>query len=52
MKNLDLKAQYDYVRLDAASTAVKKAVAADPKVVGYIEKSEADPSVKILLTLN
>jgi ABC-type phosphate transport system substrate-binding protein len=35
---------------DAA--AVKKAVAADPKAIGYIEKSEADTSVKILLTLN
>ena len=35
---------------DAA--AVKKAVAADPKAVGYMEKSEVDPSVKILLTLN
>ena len=34
------------------ATAVKKAVAADPKAVGYIEKSESDSSVKILLTLN
>lgn len=32
--------------------AVKKAVAADPKTIGYIEKSAADPSVKVLLTLN
>ena len=31
---------------DAA--AVKKAVAADPKAVGYIEKSAADASVKVL----
>ncbi len=34
---------------DAA--AVKKAVAADPKAIGYIDKSEADASVKIVLTL-
>lgn len=32
---------------DAA--AVKKAVAADPKAVGYIEKSAVDGSVKVLL---
>ena len=35
---------------DAA--AVKKAVAADPQAVGYIEKSEVDGSVKVLLTLD
>ena len=35
---------------DAA--AVKKAVAADPKVVGYIEKSAADASVKVVLELD
>jgi ABC-type phosphate transport system substrate-binding protein len=35
---------------DAA--AVKKAVAADPKAIGYIDKSEVDSSVKVLLTLN
>lgn len=34
---------------DAA--AVKKAVAADPKAIGYIEKSAVDGSVKTLLTL-
>lgn len=34
---------------DAAS--VKKAVAADPKSVGYIEKSAADASVKVLSTV-
>lgn len=34
---------------DAA--AVKKAVAADPKAIGYIEKSAVDGSVKPLLTL-
>ena len=33
------------------SAAVKKAVAADPKAVGYIEKSAVDASVKALLTL-
>jgi hypothetical protein len=31
--------------------AVKKAVAADPKAVGYMAKSDVDPSVKIVLTL-
>jgi hypothetical protein len=35
---------------DAA--AVKKAVAADPKAVGYIEKSAADASVKVLSTVD
>lgn len=35
---------------DAA--AVKKAVAADPKAIGYIEKSAVDGSVKTLLTLD
>jgi ABC-type phosphate transport system substrate-binding protein len=34
---------------DAA--AVKKAVAADPKAVGYIEKSAMDGSVKALLSI-
>ncbi len=33
------------------SAAVKKAVAADPKAVGYIEKSALDGSVKAALTL-
>jgi len=31
------------------SAAVKKAVAGDPKAVGYIEKSAVDGSVKVLL---
>jgi ABC-type phosphate transport system substrate-binding protein len=35
---------------DAA--AVKKAVAADPKAIGYIDKSEVDSTVKVILTLN
>ena len=34
---------------DAA--AIKKAVAADPKAIGYIDKSEADASVKVVLAL-
>jgi ABC-type phosphate transport system substrate-binding protein len=34
---------------DAA--AVKKAVAADPKAIGYIEKSEVDSTVKVILVL-
>jgi hypothetical protein len=35
---------------DAA--AVKKAVAADPKMVGYIDKSDVDATVKVVLSLN
>ncbi len=34
------------------STAVKKAVAANPKAVGYIEKSAVDGSVKVVLPLS
>jgi len=34
------------------SAAVKKAVAADPKAVGYIEKSAVDSSVKVVLSLD
>lgn len=34
------------------SGAVKKAVAADPKAIGYIDKSAVDGSVKVLLELN
>jgi ABC-type phosphate transport system substrate-binding protein len=34
------------------SEAVKKAVAADPKAVGYIEKSAVDSSVRIVLPLD
>ena len=34
----------------ADSAAVKKAVAADPKAIGYIEKTAVDPSVKVLYT--
>jgi len=34
------------------SAAVKKAVAADPKAVGYIEKTAVDGSVKAVLTLD
>jgi len=36
----------------ADSAAVKKAVAADPKAIGYIEKSAVDGSVKVLLPLD
>jgi ABC-type phosphate transport system substrate-binding protein len=32
------------------SAAVKKAVAADPKGIGYIEKSAVDASVKVIYT--
>ncbi|HEY6925934.1 MAG TPA: hypothetical protein VI653_20810 [Steroidobacteraceae bacterium] len=35
---------------DAA--AVKKAVAADPKALGYIDKSQVDSTVKVVLTLD
>jgi ABC-type phosphate transport system substrate-binding protein len=34
------------------SAAVKKAVAADPKAVGYVEKSAVDASVKAVLSLD
>ena len=34
---------------DAA--AVKKAVAADPRMIGYIDKADVDSSVKVILTL-
>ena len=43
-------AQAPRVLADAA--AVKKAVAADPKSVGYIDKADVDSTVKVLLTLN
>ncbi|MEP6546065.1 MAG: hypothetical protein ABJD53_01250 [Gammaproteobacteria bacterium] len=35
---------------DAA--AIKKVLAADPKAIGYIEKSEVDATVKIVLTVD
>lgn len=35
----------------ADSAAVKKAVAADPKAIGYIEKSAVDASVKVLTAI-
>jgi ABC-type phosphate transport system substrate-binding protein len=34
----------------ASSADVKKAVAADPKAIGYIEKSAVDGSVKVVFT--
>lgn len=34
----------------ADSAAVKKAVASDPKAIGYIEKSAVDASVKVIFT--
>ena len=37
--------------LDSAA-AVKKAVAADPKSVGYIDKADVDSTIKVVLTLN
>jgi hypothetical protein len=35
----------------ADATAVKKAVAADPKAIGYIPKSDVDSTVKVILSL-
>ncbi len=35
----------------AGDAAVKKAVAADPNAIGYIDKASVDDSVKVLLTL-
>lgn len=34
-----------------SSAEVKKAVAADPNAIGYIEKSAADDTVKVILTI-
>lgn len=34
-----------------SSAAVKQAVGADPKLIGYIEKSAVDASVKVLLSV-
>jgi ABC-type phosphate transport system substrate-binding protein len=34
------------------SVAVRKAVAADPKAIGYVDKSAVDGSVKAVLTLD
>lgn len=39
-------------RQAADSAAVKKAVAADPRAVGYIEKSAVDSTVKVVLPLD
>jgi hypothetical protein len=36
----------------ADPAAVKKAVAADTKTIGYIDKSDVDISVKVVLSLN
>ena len=36
----------------ADAEAMKKAVAADPKAIGYVSKAEVDSSVKVLLLLN
>jgi len=35
----------------ANSAEVKKAVAADPKAIGYIDKAAVDDTVKVILTL-
>jgi ABC-type phosphate transport system substrate-binding protein len=35
----------------ASSAEVKKAVAADPTAIGYIEKSAVDDTVKVILTV-
>ncbi len=35
----------------ASDAAVKKAVAADPTAIGYIDKASVDGTVKVLLTL-
>jgi hypothetical protein len=35
-----------------SSAAMKKAVAADPNAVGYIDKKDADASVKVIATAN
>lgn len=35
----------------SSNVEVKKAVAADPKAIGYIDKSAVDDTVKVILTL-
>ena len=35
----------------ASSAEVKKAVAADPTAIGYIEKAQVDDTVKVILTV-
>lgn len=35
----------------ASDAAVKKAIAADPTAIGYIDKASVDATVKVLLTL-
>jgi ABC-type phosphate transport system substrate-binding protein len=35
----------------ASDAAVKKAIAADPMAIGYIDKASVDDTVKVLLTL-
>lgn len=37
---------------EPSADAVKKAVAADPKAIGYINKSDVDATVKVVLELN
>jgi ABC-type phosphate transport system substrate-binding protein len=44
------KGQFPAEAADAA--AVKKAVAADPKAIGYIDKGAVDASVKVVLSLD
>jgi hypothetical protein len=36
----------------ANAAAIKKAVAEDPKAIGYIDRADVDASVKVVLTLN
>jgi hypothetical protein len=36
----------------ADAAAVKKAVAADPKAIGYILEADADSTVKVILSLD
>jgi len=36
----------------ADAAAMKKAIAADPKAIGYVEKSAVDGTVKVVSTLN
>jgi hypothetical protein len=37
---------------EPSADAVKKAVASDPKAIGYIHKSDVDGTVKVVLELN
>jgi ABC-type phosphate transport system substrate-binding protein len=48
---LEFSAKGTRPRVLASSQAVKQAVAADPKAIGYIDKADVDETVKVVYTL-